>query len=116
MFKGLGNMAGMIKQVQEMQSRMKEVQENLGKMRVSATAGGDMVKVEVTGEMKLTSVEIDPSLVESGDKEMIEDLVVSATNQAMEKMKAAHQEEMSKATGGMDLPGMGDALSQLGLK
>ncbi|MCA9039156.1 MAG: YbaB/EbfC family nucleoid-associated protein [Planctomycetaceae bacterium] len=116
MFKGLGNMAGMFKQVQEMQSRMKEMQEGLAKLRVSATSGGDLVKVEVTGEMKLTSVEIDASLIESGDKEMIEDLVVSAANLAMEKMKAAHQEEMAKVTGGMDLPGMGDALSQLGLK
>ena len=116
MFKGLGNMAGMFKQVQEMQTRMKEMQESLAQMRVSATAGGDLVKAEVTGEFKLTSVEIDPSLIEGGDKEMIEDLVVSATNLAIEKMKAAHKEEMSKVTGGLDLPGMGDALSQMGLK
>ncbi|QDU78825.1 Nucleoid-associated protein [Polystyrenella longa] len=116
MFKGLGNMAGMVKQVQEMQGRMKEMQENLSKMRVTATAGGDLVKAEVTGEMKLTLIEIDPSLIESGDKEMIEDLVVAATNLAVEKMKATHQEEMSKVTGGMDMPGMGDALSQFGLK
>ncbi|MEZ6046752.1 MAG: YbaB/EbfC family nucleoid-associated protein [Planctomycetaceae bacterium] len=116
MFKGLGNMAGMFKQVQEMQSRMKEMQEKISQLRVSASAGGDLVKAEVTGEMKLTSIEIDPSLMESGDKEMIEDLVVSATNLAIEKMKAAQKEEMDKITGGMDLPGMGDALSQLGLK
>lgn len=116
MFKGLGDMAGMFKQVQQMQGRMKEMQESLAKLRVEATAGGEMVKATVTGEMKLVSVEIDSSLMESNDKEMIEDLVVAATNLAIDKMKVTHQEEMAKVTGGLDLPGMGDTLSGLGLK
>lgn len=115
MFKGLGDMAGMLKQAQEMKKKMEEMQENVAKMRVEASAGGDMVKVEVSGEMKLTSVSIDPSLIESGDQEMIEDLVVAAVNMGIEKMKATQQEEMAKMTGGFDMPGMGDALSKLGL-
>ncbi len=115
MFKGLGDMAGMLKQAQEMKKNMQEMQEKVAKMRVQTTAGGDMVKVEMTGEMKLSSLEIDPSLVESGDREMIEDLVVAAVNMGIEKMKAAQQEEMAKVTGGLDMPGMGDALSKLGL-
>jgi len=115
MFKGLGDMAGMLKQAQEMKKKMEELKENAAKLRIEASAGGEMVKVEVSGDMKLTSLTIDPSLIVSGDQEMIEDLVVSAVNMGLEKMKSAQQEEMAKLTGGIDMSGMGDALSKLGL-
>ena len=65
--------------------------------------------------MKLTSVTIEPSLVESGDREMIEELVTSAVNQALQKAKDEAAAAMAEATSGMDIPGLGDAMSKLGL-
>ena len=115
MLKGLGNIASLMKQAQEMQGRMSELQDNLGRLRVQGSAGGGMVTVEVSGQQRLLSCRIEQSLLESGDREMVEDLVVAAVNQAMEKAKESATQEMSKLAGGMDIPGLGDALSKLGL-
>lgn len=115
MFKGLGNMASMMKQAQEMSGKMKEMQENLGKLKVEGSAGGGMVVVEASGHQKIISVKIENDLLESNDKEMLEDLIAAATNQALDKAKESAKEEMSKMTGGLNLPGLEDAMSQLGL-
>jgi len=115
MLKGLGNMASMMKQVQEMQGRMGDIKEKLGELKVEGSAGGGMVTVEATGHQKILSCQIEKSLCESGDQEMLEDLVVAAVNQELEKAKEAAAGEMSQLTGGMNLPGLGDALSQFGL-
>ena len=71
--------------------------------------------VEATGHLQILRVRIDPSLTGEGDREMLEDLVLAATNQALEKARAAAAEEMSKVTGGLEIPGMQEALSKLGL-
>jgi len=115
MFKNLGNIASMMKQAQEMQGKMKEMQDNLAHIRVEGTSGGGMVKVEANGQQQFLSFKIEQSLLDDGDAEMLEDLLLGATNQALEKVKEAAAEEMSKVTGGMDIPGLGDALSDLGL-
>jgi len=115
MLKGLGNLATIMKQAQEMKGRMSEIQENLGKLRVEGTAGGGMVKVEATGQQQIVGCTIEQSLLDDGDREMLEDLIVAATNQALKKAQETAADEMAKLTGGMSLPGMGDVLSQLGL-
>lgn len=115
MFKGLGNMASMLKQAQEMSGKMKEMQESLANLKVEGSAGGGMVVVEASGQKKILSVKIEEGLLESNDQEMLQDLIVAATNQALTKAEEKAAEEMSKLTGGMNLPGLDDALSQLGL-
>ncbi len=106
--KDLGNIGSIVKQAQQMQGRMNEMQENLGKLRVEGSAGGGMVRVEATGQQTLVGFHIEKSLLESGD------LLLAATNQALEKAKETATQELGKLTGGMELPGLGDVLSQLG--
>jgi len=115
MFKGLGDIASLMKQAQQMQGRMSDMKESLGKLRVEGTAGGGMVTVEATGHQQIVNCTIEQSLIDDGDREMLEDLLVAATNQALKKAKDAAAEEMSKVAGGLNLPGMGDMLSQLGM-
>ena len=115
MFKGLGNLAGMLKQAQEMQGRMAKMQEDLAQVRVEASVAGGMVTVEANGQQKILTIRIEPSLLEDSDREMLEDLLVAATNLALDKAKEAAAAEMGKLTGSLEIPGLGDALSQLGL-
>eukprot|EP00913_Durusdinium_trenchii_P023389 g21967.t1 len=113
MFKKIANIASMMKQAQEMQGRMSEMQENLANLKVEASAGGGMVKVEANGQQKILSVAIEASLMESNDKEMIEDLMVAAVNQALDKARETAAQEMAKITGDLDVPGLSEALEQI---
>ena len=115
MFKGLGQIASLMKNAQEIQGRMKDMQENLRRLKAEGTAGGGMVTVEVNGQQQVLSCQIEQSLFDTGDREMVEDLLVSAVNNAMDKIKQAAAEEMGKLTGGLDMSGLNDTLSQLGL-
>ncbi len=115
MFKGLGNLANLMKQASEIQSKMGTMQEQLGEIKVEGTAGGGMVTVEATGHQKVTAIRIEQSLLDDNDKEMLEDLVLAATNQALDKAKQAAAEQMKGLTGDMDVPGLGDALEKFGL-
>ena len=111
MFENLKNIGGLMKQAQEMGQKMQQVTESLKDKRAEAVTGGGLVKVEVNGLGELLNVSIDPSLVgENGDREMIEDLVVGAVNQAIVKSKQLHAEAMQEITGGMNIPGLGDAM------
>ena len=74
-----------------------------------------MVRVEASGDMKVVSVQIEQSLLETQDREMIEELVASASNQALQKAKEAAAAAMSDVAGGLGIPGLGDALSKMGL-
>jgi DNA-binding YbaB/EbfC family protein len=114
MFKGLGQLASIMKSAQEMQGRMKDVQETLRRLKVEASAGGGMVTVEMNGQQQMLDCRIEESLLEAGDHEMIEDLVVSAVNQALEKVKQSAAEEMAKIAGGINIPGLTETLAQLG--
>jgi DNA-binding YbaB/EbfC family protein len=115
MFKGLGQIASLMKNAQEIQGRMKDLQDRLRRLKVEGTAGGGMVTLEINGQQQVLACRIEKSLFESGDREMIEDLVVAAANQALEKVKQTAADEMGKLTGGLDLSGLNDTLSQLGL-
>lgn len=110
MFKSLGNIANLMKQTQEMKSRMGELEGQLAEIRVKGSSGGGMVDVEANGQQKVIAVRIDDKLLE--DREMLEDLVAAATNDALLKAKQAAAEKMSEITGGMDLPGMEDMMKQ----
>ena len=112
MFKGLGQMASLLKNAGEMQGRMQQIQENMKRLRVTGSAGGGMVTVEMNGQQQVLSCSIEESLVKSGDREVLEDLVVSACNQALDKVRQASAEEMSKLAGGIDMPGLGEALAK----
>jgi DNA-binding YbaB/EbfC family protein len=105
---GLPNMAGMMKQIQKMQEKMAQVQEGLESKTVTADAGGGMVKVTVNGKQHLVRIEIDKEVVNPDDVEMLEDLVLAATNKALDDAGRMAQEEMSKATNGMlpNIPGL----------
>lgn len=113
MFKKIANIASMVKQAQQMQGRMAEMQESLANLKVEASAGGGMVKVEANGQQKILGVQIEASLMESNDTEMIEDLMVAAVNQALDKARETAAEEMAKITGDLNVPGLSDALEQM---
>jgi len=98
---GLGNL---MKQAQKMQADMQRVQEELANMEVTGQAGGGMVSVVMTGRHDLKRVSIDDSLM-SDDKEMLEDLVAAAVNDAVRQLEQASQEKMGGITAGMNLPG-----------
>ena len=115
MFDQLKNLGSMMQQAKQMQSRMAEVKEKVAEMRVEGIAGGEMVRVEATGDLRIIGVHIDPSLLETGDREMLEELVSSATNQALQKAKEAAANAMQEVAGGMDIPGLRDAMSKFGL-
>ncbi|NEV61505.1 YbaB/EbfC family nucleoid-associated protein [Thiorhodococcus minor] len=97
---GLG---GLLKQAQKMQEDMKQAQERLAQEEVTGEAGGGMVKVTMTGQHQVKRVEIDPSLM-SDDKEMLEDLIVAATNAAVQRIAEKVKENMSELTSGLPLP------------
>ena len=115
MFDQLKNLGSMMQQAQQIQGRMAEAKEKIGELRVTGDAGGEMVRVEVTGDMKIVAVCIEQSLVETQDREMLEELVAAATNQALQKAKQAAADTMTGIAGDMNMPGLSDALSKLGL-
>jgi hypothetical protein len=103
---GLG-MEEILKQAQELQSKLQNLQVEAEKKTVEASSGGGMVKAVVNGKLQVLSVKIEPSVIQSGDREMLEDLVVAAVNEAIRKAQQLMAEEMSKATGGLKIPGFG---------
>jgi len=107
MAKGLG---GMMKQIQEMQTKMAQAQEELALVRVSGTSGGGMVSATMNGKQELLELKIEKEVIDPEDKEMLEELVVAAISQAREKAAEAQQEKLSAVTGGLPIPGMGGGL------
>lgn len=93
-----------LNQFKDMQGRLQQVQEDLAKRSFMAAAGGGMVSAECDGKMLLTKIKIDKSVVNPDDLEMLEDLIVVAVAEAQKKAAEAMQMEMSKVTGGIDLP------------
>jgi nucleoid-associated protein EbfC len=93
-----------LEQAQQMQGRLEQVQDELGRMSVSGSSGGGMVTVEADGKGQITKVRVDPSIVNASDVEMLEDLLLVALRDAQQKSTDLAKQEMSKLTGGMGLP------------
>ena len=100
-----GNMANLMKQAQKMQRQMEEQAKEMETKEFSATAGGGAVEVTVSGSKKILKVKLDEEVVDPDDIEMLEDLIVAATNEALRKMEEISQQSMSKITGGMGMGG-----------
>ena len=98
------NIGQIMKQAQEMQTKMAELQEQLAGLEVSGSAGGGMVQVTMSGKGELRGVKIDPTLANPDDVEVLEDLIMAAANDAKAKVEVRVQEEMQKLTGGLQLP------------
>ncbi len=103
MMKNLGNI---MKQAQEMQSRMAKMQEELALAQVSGQSGGGMVEVTLNGKQMVQRIKIDRSIVDPQDVELLEDLVTAAFNDAQKKLLDLTQQNLSKVTGGMNIPGL----------
>ncbi len=105
MLKGLGDMAKLMQQAQEMQSKMAEAQERMIAIEAEGSAGAGMVKAVASAEGALKALEVDPSLLDgSHEKEVLEDLIVAAVNDAARRAREAGQAEMAKVTEGLALP------------
>lgn len=105
--KGLpGGMQALMKQANQMQLKMKKVQEELATREFEGTSGGGAVQIKVTGDTKIAKVTISADVMKSGDVEMLQDLILAATNDAIRLAKETSQKEMDKVTGGLNIPGM----------
>jgi DNA-binding YbaB/EbfC family protein len=101
-----GGMAQLMKQANQMQARMKKAQDELATHEYEASSGGGVVTVKVNGEYKMVSLTIKDEVVKSGDVEMLQDLILTATNEAVKSARETSQKEMEKITGGMNVPGL----------
>ena len=101
-----GGMQQMMRQANQMQNKMKKLQEELKTREFDGTAGGGAVNIKVNGDYMLQSVEIQEDVFKDGDAEMLQDLILAATNDAIKVAKETSDKEMNKITGGMNLPGM----------
>jgi hypothetical protein len=98
------NLAGLMKQAQQMQSKMEEMQNKLQALEITGEAGAGLVAVTLNGKSELRKIKIDPKLLDPADVEMLEDLILAAHRDAKTKIEAVSAEEMQKVTGGLQLP------------
>jgi len=113
MFKNLTGLAQMLRSASTIGDRVKEMKERLAKQTATGAAGGDLVQVEISGVGEVKKVRISPSLISRGDVEMIEEMIPVAMNEVLAKVRKMHVDMMREATGGIDIPGLDDALASL---
>jgi DNA-binding YbaB/EbfC family protein len=101
-----GNLGNIMKQAQAMQEQLAKIQEEAAQKTAEGTAGGGMVTVTANGAMQVIGIKIDPEVVKSGDLDMLQDLVVAATNDALRKARDVMAEQMKSVTGGLQIPGL----------
>ena len=102
----MANMGDMMKQAQQLQSKLALIQEDAGKKTVEASAGGNMVTAVVNGKLELVSLRIDPAVTAADDVEMLQDLVMAAVNEGFRQAQQMMANEMGKITGGLKIPGL----------
>ena len=100
------NMGNMMKQAQKLQSKMLKLQNEMADKTVETSSGGGMVKVVANGKQQIVSIHIEKEIVESDDVEMLQDLILAAINDALTKSQEMVSEQMSKLTGGLNIPGL----------
>ena len=103
---GMNNMQGMMKQMQKMQKEMEKEQEKLKEEKIEGTAGGGMVTVVVSGHKEVLDVSVKEEVVDPEDVEMLQDLIVAATNEALNKADQLSSDRLGKHTKGLNIPGM----------
>ena len=103
---GPSNMQGVIKQAQKMQERMAELQAELDEREYDFTVGGGMITIKMNGKKEMQSIEIKPEVVDPDDIEMLQDLIVAGVNEAISSIEKTNNDEMSKVTGNLNIPGM----------
>ena len=107
--KGLGSLANignLMKQAQQMQQKMAEVQEGLERKTVTVTSGGGMITVTMNGKQKITAIKIAPEIVNANEVDMLQDLILIAVNEAQNRIQEVIKEEMTSVTGGISIPGL----------
>ena len=102
--KGMPNMGNLMKQAQQFQTKMAQLQEELGERTVESSAGGGMVSVVANGRQEIVSIKIESEVIDPNDSEMLQDLILAAVNDALTKAKNMVNEEMGKLTQGLNLP------------
>jgi conserved hypothetical protein TIGR00103 len=105
-FPGMGNMNNLMRQAKKMQEQMLKMQEELEQKTVEASAGGGVVTVVASGKKEIVQIKINPEVVDPDDVEMLQDLILAATNEALRKADEMVQSEMGKIAGGLGIPGM----------
>ncbi len=100
------NMNSLMKQAQKMQESMAKAQEELEKKELEVTAGGGAIKIKINGKKEIQDIELSPDVVDPDDIEMLQDLIISAVNEAIRQVEEMSNNEMGKLTGGMGMPGM----------
>ena len=103
---GAQGMQNLMRQANQLQMKIKKLQEELNEREYEGTSGGGAVTVKVKGENQMVSMKINEDVMKSGDVEMLQDLVVTATNDALKRAKDTHAAEMEKVTGGFNMPGL----------
>ena len=103
---GKKGMQDLLKQAKKMQEDLAKAQDELANMVIEGTSGGGMVKIEMNGKHQVLSLKIDPEVVDTDDIEMLEDLIMAAINEAQDKINKTSEDELSKFTGGMKIPGL----------
>ena len=106
MSKLFGGMGNIMRQAQELQGRMKKIQDELAEKTVQASSGGGMVTVTANGKQEILDIQLDAELIKQNDMDMTKDLIVAATNEAIRKSQELVQGEMGKLTGGLNIPGL----------
>ena len=105
------DISNIMKQAQEMQSKMADIQADLAKKTITGSAGGGMVEVTVNGQGDVLAIKIEDALISVDEKEMLQDLITAATNDGVRKAKELSKQELGQLTGGMNLPGLTDMMS-----
>lgn len=113
MFKNLNGLAQLLKNASSMGERVKEMRASLAAQSATGQAGGDLVQVEISGIGEVRRLRISPELMEKNDVELLEELIPAAMNEALTKVREMHVEKMREATGGIDLPGLDEALANM---
>lgn len=103
---GPSNMQGVLKQAQKMQERMAELQADLDEREYDFTVGGGMITIKMNGKKEMHSIEIKPEVVDPDDIEMLQDLIVAGVNEAISSIEKTNNDELSKLTGNINIPGM----------
>jgi DNA-binding YbaB/EbfC family protein len=114
MFQGIGNLGSIWKQASEFKGQLEKLAAELKTRRTTGSSGGGMVKIEINGALEVLHCKIDPQLFAQGDRELLEDLLAAAMNQAVTKGRQIHADALKEITSGLQMPGVMEALEKIG--